>query len=98
MPRLRLARERLGLSQKELGIRAGLEPSVASPRVNQYEQGVHEPRPDVVKALAQALGIPAAFLYTDDELLAKLLLRWNELPVATKRKLVKQVDEALKAP
>ncbi|MFA4578750.1 XRE family transcriptional regulator, partial [Xanthomonas perforans] len=34
--RLQQARLHTGLSQKELGIRAGLDPYVASPRVNQY--------------------------------------------------------------
>lgn len=87
--RLLQARTELGISQRQLGIRAGLEPSVASPRVNQYEQGKHEPRPAVVKKLADALGIPPAFLYTEDELLAKLLLRWGELSVARKKALLK---------
>lgn len=86
--RLAQARMAAGLSQRQLGIRAGLEPSVASPRVNQYEQGKHEPRPAAVKRLADALGIPPAFLYTEDELLAKLLLCWGKLSVARKKKLL----------
>jgi len=87
--RLLQARTALGISQRQLGVRAGMEPSVASPRVNQYEQGKHEPRPPVVKKLAEALGIPPAFLYTEDELLAKLLLRWGDLSLARKRQLLK---------
>lgn len=87
--RLLQARAALGISQRQLGVRAGMEPSVASPRVNQYEQGKHEPRPGVVKKLAEALGVPPAFLYTDDELLAKLLLRWGELTLARKKQLLK---------
>jgi transcriptional regulator with XRE-family HTH domain len=87
--RLLQARTAVGLSQRQLGIRAGLEPSVASPRVNQYEQGKHEPRPAAAKSLADALGIPPAFLYTEDELLAKLLLRWGDLSLARKKQLLK---------
>lgn len=87
--RLLQARTAAGLSQRQLGVRAGLEPSVASPRVNQYEKGKHEPRPDAARKLAEALGIPPAFLYTEDELLAKLLLRWGELSTARKKQLLK---------
>ena len=94
--RLLQARTAAGLSQRQLGIRAGLEPSVASPRVNQYEQGKHKPRPDAVKKLAEALGIPPAFLYTDDDLLAKLLLRWSELTLARKKQLLKLASAPVK--
>lgn len=94
--RLLQARTALGLSQRQLGIRAGLEPSVASPRINQYEQGKHEPRPAVVRKLAEALGVPPAFLFTDDELLAKLLLRWGELSLARKKQLLKLAGDSAK--
>jgi transcriptional regulator with XRE-family HTH domain len=70
-----------------------MEPDVASPRVNQYERGVHEPRAETVQKLAEALGVPAAFLYTEDEMLAKLLLRWNSLSKAQKRDLVKLAEQ-----
>ena len=95
--RLLQARTAVGLSQRQLGVRAGLEPSVASPRVNQYEQGKHEPRPAAVKKLAEALGVPPAFLYTDDELLAKLLLQWGQLSLARKKQLLKLATAPTKA-
>ena len=41
--RLREAREAAGLSQRQLGIVAELDVSVASPHINQYEQGKHMP-------------------------------------------------------
>lgn len=91
--RLAEARSRAGLSQAQLGVLAGMEPEVASPRVNQYERGVHEPRAETVQKLAEALGVPAAFLYTEDEMLAKLLLRWNSLSKAQKRDLVKLAEQ-----
>lgn len=89
--RLAQARERVGLSQKQLGILAGLDPSVASPRINQYERGRHEPQLKTAKQLAEVLGIPPAFLYTDDDLLAELLLRWNGLSLKTKKQILKEV-------
>ncbi len=63
---------------------------MASPRINQYERGKHEPQQKTVKQLADVLGVPAAFLYTDDDLLAELLLRWNGLTQQQKRELVAQ--------
>ena len=38
------------------------------------------------------LGIPPAFLYTEDDLLAALLLRWNELSLRQKKDLLNQVE------
>jgi transcriptional regulator with XRE-family HTH domain len=90
--RLAQARERVGLSQKQLGVLSGMDPSVASPRINQYEKGKHEPQLETAKRLAKVLGIPPAFLYTEDEQLAKLLLLWSEMNAAEKKKLVKQVE------
>ncbi len=88
--RLAQARIRAGLSQRQLGLQAGLDPAVASPRINQYERGVHEPHLDTAQRLAKALGIPAAFLYAEDEQLAKLLLAWSDLTAAQRRQLLKQ--------
>ncbi|WP_062351751.1 helix-turn-helix domain-containing protein [Pseudoxanthomonas mexicana] len=92
--RLALARERAGLSQRQLGILAGLDPAVASPRINQYERGKHEPQLKTAKQLAEVLGVPAALLYTEDELLAQLLLQWNGLSVRKKKALLKSIELA----
>ncbi len=77
-----------------MGIRAGLDPHVASPRINQYERGTHEPKLETAERLAQALGIPAAFLYTDDDLLAKVPLRLASMTKEQKRELVKLIEAA----
>ena len=95
--RLAQARERAGLSQTQLGVLAGLDPSVASPTINQYERGKHEPQLKRAKRLAEVLGISPAFLYTEDDLLAELLLQWNDLTIRQKKDLLKQI-EAAKAP
>lgn len=96
--RLAQARERAGLTQTQLGLLAGLDAAVASPRINQYERGKHEPQLKTAKRLAEALGVPAAFLYTDDDLLAELLLQWPDLSETSKRKLIKQLDVLKKKP
>ena len=92
--RLAFARERAGLSQTQLGLLAGMDPSVASPRIIQYERGKHEPQLKTAKQLAKALGVPPAFFYTEDELLAQLLLQWNGLSVRKKKALLKSLEEA----
>ena len=68
---------------------AFLRTGQASP---EYERGKHEPQLKTAKRLAEVLGIPPAFLYTEDDLLAALLLRWNELSLRQKKDLLKQVE------
>jgi transcriptional regulator with XRE-family HTH domain len=90
--RLAEARLRARLTQKQLGELAGMEPDVASPRINQYERGKHEPPLKTAKQLADVLKVPPAFLYTEDELLARLLLRWNKLSLRRRKELVDAID------
>ena len=72
--RLREARLRAKMSQKTLGIRAGIDEFSASPRINQYERGVHVPNLQISERLAKVLGIPTPYLYTRDDTLAELIL------------------------
>lgn len=71
--RLRTAREALGISQRTLGIRSGMDPLVASARINQYERGRHSPDQHIALRLAKALGVPVSFLYEPDPDLADLI-------------------------
>lgn len=84
--RLRQMREMRGFSQKELGVLAGIDPSAASPRINQYERGKHAPNFSVAARLAEVLGVPTAFFYAEDEALAKLILSFKDGPAAAQRK------------
>lgn len=77
--RLRQAREKAGLSQKRLGILAGIEESNASAVMNQYERGTHLPKFPLVRSLAKVLNVPSAFFYTDDNDLADLLMLYQQL-------------------
>jgi transcriptional regulator with XRE-family HTH domain len=88
--RLKQARNRRGMTQVELGRQAGLDESVASPRINQYEKGVHEPQYTTAMRLAKVLGIPAPFLYCEDEELAELLLLWSSMSPAERTELLKE--------
>lgn len=75
--RLMQARKRMGLSQKQLGIQAGLDEFVASARMNQYERGVHTPDFKTVLALSTVLKVPTAFLFCVEDDLADKILQWS---------------------
>ncbi len=71
--RLREAREAYGISQRALGIEAGLDEFVASTRVNRYETGVHQPDLLTLQRLAAILKLPVAYFYAEDDDLAQLI-------------------------
>lgn len=77
--RLREARMRSGLSQASLGVKAGLDPSVASTRVNQYEQGVHNPGYPTVLHFAAVLDVPVPYFYCQDDRMAQMILMMKSL-------------------
>ena len=77
--RLREARLRKGISQKELGILAGIDPFSASPRINQYEQDKHVPDFSTAKRLAEQLDISVTYLYAEDNQLADLIQNFSKL-------------------
>ncbi|MES2956764.1 MAG: helix-turn-helix transcriptional regulator [Pseudomonadota bacterium] len=83
--RLKEARLALGISQKQLGIQAGLDEFVASTRINRYEVGVHAPDYQMVVRLAHVLRVPAAFLYCDSDDMAQMILAFHRAPRATRR-------------
>lgn len=84
--RLAQARKRVGLSQKELGIKAGMDEFAASPRINQYERGKHTPDFETATRLAKVLKIPPSSLYTKDNRLAEIILLYGSLPAKDKQK------------
>lgn len=75
--RLKQARTSAGLSQKQLGIQAGIDEFVASTRINRYELGVHKPDFQTAQNLARVLNISAAFLYAPEDDIAALLFRYS---------------------
>ncbi|GGB15876.1 hypothetical protein GCM10007414_31670 [Agarivorans gilvus] len=56
-----------------------MDPNTASARMNQYEKGKHAPDFQTAKRLADELGVPVAYLYCDDDLLAECLLKLSKL-------------------
>lgn len=95
--RLKQARERKALSQKQLGIAAGLDPFVASTRINRYERGVHHPDPVTLQRLADTLGVPPAYLVASDDRLARAILAFSALPARTQDRVVAELERMTEA-
>ena len=90
--RLREARLRNGLSQKELGIQADIDESSASPRINQYETGKHTPSYTTLAQLAKVLKVPVPYFYCEDDRLARLVLAYDKLSAKAKNQLLAQLE------
>ena len=71
--RLKHARVQRELSQRSLGIAAGIDVASASARMNQYERGKHVPDYDTLCQLALVLDVPVPYFYAND-MEAELLL------------------------
>lgn len=89
--RLRESREVVGISQKQLGILAGIDPFVASARINQYERGKHIPDLLTAQRLAAELRVPVSYLYEPDDDLAELIRVVGNLPRNEVRSLIQQL-------
>lgn len=64
----------MGLSQEALGVAAGIDEVSAGSRVNHYEQGRHLPDLEMASRLAKALDVPLAYLFCEEDWIAKVLL------------------------
>ena len=91
--RLKTARKKAGLTQQQLGMRLGMEQSSASARMNQYEKGKHAPDYQTMQLIAAELGLPVAYFYCDDELLAELICAISTLKKEEQELLLKKICE-----
>lgn len=94
--RLRHRREQLGLSQEKVGVAIGIDESSSRARISRYELGVHEPPVKTARLLAEALGVPMAYLYCDDDDVARLLLALTELTATQRRQKIAGLLSELK--
>ena len=90
--RLRAAREARGVSQKQLGILAGIDQFVASARINQYERGKHVPDLQTAQRLAAELNVPVSCLYEPDDDLAELIRLLGACSRDQLRQLITQLE------
>ncbi|WED21568.1 helix-turn-helix domain-containing protein [Vibrio sp. JC009] len=93
--RLKEARKKANISQKELGIRIGMDESSASPRMNQYEKGKHTPDVQTLKLIAKELGVPLNYFFCEDDTSAKLAIAISKLSSMQQEQLLDYVDSLL---
>ena len=92
--RIKQARVKRDLSQRSLGIAAGIDVASASARMNQYERGKHVPDYETLCQLALVLDVPVPYFYANDneaELLLHMSLLTNEQQGLV-RDLVKRIN------
>jgi len=87
--RIREARLEKGISQKALGIAAGIDEFSASPRINQYERGKHAPDFIMLERLALVLNLPTAYFYAKEDWLAEAIKMLANLPENKRKDLLK---------
>jgi transcriptional regulator with XRE-family HTH domain len=77
--RLKEARLAAKISQKKLGIAAGMDEFSASARMNHYEIGRHTPDYATLKRISGVLSIPPAYFYAEDDQLAEIIKIFGKL-------------------
>lgn len=86
--RLKEARLATGLSQKKLGIAAGIDEFSASARMNQYEMEKHIPDFLTLKRVGKVLKCPVNYFYTEDDQIADIILIVSNLTKEKKKKVI----------
>ena len=72
--RLKEARKRANMTQKELGIRIGMDQSSASSRMNHYEKDRHTPDIQTLQRMADELGVPLNYLFCENSEIGRTCL------------------------
>jgi hypothetical protein len=75
----------------DLGWPPGLDPGVASARINRYETGLHEPGHQMERLVAQTLKVPHPYFHCEDDQLAWLILRFDAMSNRQRSELLKQL-------
>jgi transcriptional regulator with XRE-family HTH domain len=86
--RLKAARAIRGLSQRALGGLVTDDKANGSVRINRYEQEVNRADMDTAAALAQALEVPLAYLFAEEDDQAEMLLAFAKLSKSARSKLL----------
>jgi transcriptional regulator with XRE-family HTH domain len=80
------------ISQKDLGINIGIDPSSASGRMNHYETGRHMPDITTLKKLATELDVPVNYFFCESEESAVLARLIDKLDDEGKLKLIQMLQ------
>lgn len=85
--RLRQARVLRGLSQREVGVRMGMDKDTASARISRYESEGMSISLEALFELAQALEVPPAYLLATSPAMADAILALGEQSAAQQERL-----------
>lgn len=61
--------------------------------MNQYERGKHRPDVKTIERLCKVLKVPVAYLYCEDDQLARVIVSYPRLVLADKKKVLKLVEK-----
>lgn len=90
--RLKDARLRAGIPQDKLGVIIGLDEGSSSARISRYETGIHEPPFSTVIRIAEALALPTAYFYCEDDVLAEIIQRFGKLSKGEKKEWLSSIS------
>lgn len=90
--RLREARVKARISQKSLGILAGVDEFSASARINHYEVGRHLPDYDTARRLSEVLRVPTSYLYEENDSVARMILIFDQLNDSERKKAIEMIE------
>ena len=93
--RMRARREELRWSQEKVGVLIGIDESSSRARISRYELGVHEPPVATARLIAEALKVPLAYLFCEDDSVAALLLSLHHLGEQERAARVRQFSDML---
>ena len=80
------------MTQKELGIRIGMDQSSASSRMNHYEKDRHTPDIQTLQRMADELGVPLNYFFCESESSAELACLIAKLDESEKLTLIKNLS------
>tara|TARA_Y100000589_G_C26989575_1_gene562027 strand:- start:71 stop:382 length:312 start_codon:yes stop_codon:yes gene_type:complete len=90
--RLKAARKKANITQKDLGVKIGMEESSASGRMNHYEKGRHVPDIGTLTRMAEELNVPLNYFFCRDETTAEINCLIDKLTEDEKKKLLAQLS------
>lgn len=90
--RLKEARKKANITQKNLGVKIGMDEGSASGRMNHYEKGRHVPDIATLNRMAEALDVPLSYFFCEDDLTAALICLIDKLGEDEKRDLLKRLE------
>ena len=92
--RLKAARKKAKITQKDLGVKIGMEQSSASGRMNHYEKGRHVPDIGTLTRMAEELDVPLNYFFCKDEMSAELACLIDKLSTEEKQELLQKLIES----